>query len=64
LQLVNVEGNFMSTLPIVGSQSLASYTYTSYSPIFNKMVSANSNVYPSSANSSSSWLANTSIHNY
>lgn len=65
LQLKDLQGNFVSNLPIIGSKSLAKYTFTSYTPTSNTKASTiDVRVNPVGANVSSNWTANTIITNY
>ena len=61
LSLKNIFGDFTSSLPLVGSESRASYTYTSYSPSPSKMARIDVTVSPPGANVASNWKANTTI---
>ena len=61
LHLTQVRGDFVTTLPIIGSTSHASHYYNSSSPSTGKMVQIDSVVDPYSANVNSNWTANTSI---
>lgn len=64
LHLKNINGNIVSTLPLIGSQTNAKYTYTSYNPSPYKMVKIDVTVDPSTANVNSNWTANTVITEY
>lgn len=65
LVLKNLQGNFVSNTPIVGSLSLAKYSFTSYTPSSNTKVSTiDVTVDPPGANVSSNWKANTIITDY
>ena len=65
LVLKNLQGNFVSNTPIVGSISLAKYSFTSYTPSSNTKVSTiDVTVDPPGANVSSNWKANTIITDY
>lgn len=64
LHLKNINGDMVSTLPMIGTQSHAKYTYTSYSPSPYKMAKIDVIVDPSSANVNSNWSANTTITEY
>ena len=64
LYLKNIRGDLVSTLPMIGAQSHAKYTYTSYAPIPSKLVEIDVTVSPPSANVNSNWKANTVITEY
>ena len=61
LHLTQIRGDFITTLPIVGSTSRASHYYTTSSPASGKMVQIDSVVDPYSANVNGNWTANTNI---
>lgn len=62
LKIKNINGNFVSNMPLVGSQSRTSYLYTQYSPAANnKLIQIDTTVSPPGANVSSNWKANTVI---
>jgi hypothetical protein len=64
LHITNITGDFVSSLPLIGSQSNAKYLFTSYSPAPGKMAKIDVTVDPPGANVSSNWTANTSITEY
>jgi hypothetical protein len=64
LRLTNINGNFVSSMPIRATSSSTNYTFTYYSPLPQKLVQIDSLVQPSDANVSSSWTANTTIREY
>lgn len=64
LHIKNLNGNFLSSSPLIGAQSKAKYTYTSSSPSTGKMVQIDCTVDPPGANVSSNWTANTVITEY
>ena len=64
LSLVALDGNFITSLPIVGASSHASYLFTSYEPSKQKLVQIDITPNPSNANSASNWTANTVITEY
>lgn len=65
LRLKDLQGNFVSNMPIVGASSFAKYSFTSYSPSSNNKVSTiDVTVSPVGANVSSNWTANTVITDY
>lgn len=64
LQIKEVQGNIVSSYPLIGSQSGASYRYTSYSPAPGKVVRIDTTVDPVGANVVSNWTANTVITEY
>ena len=61
LHIKNINGSFISSSPLIGAQSRANYTYTSYSPAPGKMAQINVTVDPVGANVASNWTANTTI---
>lgn len=61
LHLKNINGNFISSSVLIGAQSNAKYTYTSYSPAPAKLVQIDVTVDPVGANVASNWTANTVI---
>lgn len=61
LILTNLSGSFISTSAIIGSESQASYLYTSYNAPIGKYFTSNTTVYPSTANSLGPYIANTAI---
>jgi len=63
LSLKNINGNFVSNLPLVGSTTNTNYKFTSYTPTANQYAKIDVTVYPANANSSY-YLANTTITEY
>jgi hypothetical protein len=61
LQLKNINGNFISSLPIQSSISNSNYKFTSYNPTPVKLAQIDITPNPANANISSNWTANTSI---
>lgn len=61
LTVKEVQGDFISTKPLVGAISRASYQYTSFSPAPGKMAQIDIRVDPYTANISDPWTANTII---
>ena len=61
LTLTNINGNFVSNLPIKSASSSTSYEFTSYIPTPQKLVQIDNYVNPPSANVTDSWTANTII---
>jgi len=64
LHLTNINGNFISSQPIYGVNSLANYKFTSYNITPKKLVEIDITPNPSTANASSSYTANTIITEY
>ena len=66
LQLKNINGNFVSNLPINATSSRANYKFTTYNPAPQKMVQIDIRPQPANANVSltSTWTANTIITEY
>jgi len=64
LSLVTLDGNFISSLPIIGSTSRANYSFTSYTPTLGKQVQIDITPNPANANAASVWTANTVITEY
>lgn len=64
LQLSEINGDFVSSLPVIGATSHTSYHYSSSSPSPGKMVQIDTRVDPYSANVTDSWKANTIITEY
>ena len=65
LYLTNLNGNFVPSSPLIGSQSHAQYYYTSSSPAANNLLSKiDVTVNPPTANVNSNWTANTVITEY
>lgn len=61
LLLSNIDGNFVSNMPIKGSLSNASYEYTSYTSGSFKAATVDVKVEPPTANVNDHWTANTTI---
>jgi len=61
LQLSNINGDFISTQPIYGVNSLANYKFTSYNVTPQKYVQIDITPEPANANATSSYTANTII---
>lgn len=62
LRLTNINGNFVSTLPISSTKNPnTSYSFTSYSPVPKELVQINVVPEPLTANASEAWTANTTI---
>lgn len=61
LTVVDLNGNFVSDMPIIGSSSRATYKFTSYSPSANTLSRIDIYVEPPTANVNSNWTANTII---
>lgn len=61
LVLDEINGNFVSNLPIIGSSTNATYNFTSYSPVPNKQVQIDIVPDPLNANAASRYIANTTI---
>jgi len=64
LHLTNINGNFVSTEPIYGVNTLANYKFTSYNISPHKFVQIDTTPNPASANATSSYTANTVIREY
>ena len=61
LHLTDINGNFVSNLPIQASSSQTSYKFTSYIPSAKKQVQIDIVPNPSDANVASNWVADTTI---
>jgi len=61
LHLTDINGNFVSNLPIQASSSQTSYKFTSYIPSPKKLVQIDIVPNPADANVASNWVANTTI---
>lgn len=61
LKLSDINGNFISTLPVKGSLSNSNYQFTSYTPIPTKLATVTVSVDPPNANVNQNWSANTII---
>jgi len=66
LQLKNINGNFVSNLPIQSSSSNANYKFTTYNPVPQKLVQIDVRPDPANANVAlaNTWTANTIITEY
>jgi hypothetical protein len=64
ITLQNINGNFVSTLPVIGVSSGASYFYNSVNVSPVKYATINIVPNPSNANANTSWIANTTINEY
>jgi len=64
LHLTNINGDFVSTQPIYGVNTLANYKFTSYNLVPKKFVQIDVTPKPSTANATSSYTANTVITEY
>ena len=64
LHLTNINGNFVSNLPIIGAISNSNYNFTSYSLSPQKFVQIDVLPNPADANGAEPWTANTIITEY
>jgi hypothetical protein len=66
LQLRNINGNFVSNLPIQSTSSSTNYVFTSFNPVAQKLVQIDIRPEPANANVSlaNTWTANTIITEY
>lgn len=64
LQLKDINGNFVSNLPIKSTSGSANYVFTSYSPVSQKLVEIDIVPNPENANVTTPWTANTTITEY
>jgi hypothetical protein len=64
LQLKNINGNFVSNLPIQSTSGSANYVFTSFNPAPKKLVQIDTKPDPENANVDSLWTANTIITEY
>ena len=64
LQLKNINGNFVSNLPIQSTSGSANYVFTSFNPAPEKLVQIDIRPDPANANVDSLWTANTTITEY
>ena len=66
LQLKNINGNFVSNLPVQSTSGSANYKFTSYSPVPQQLVRIDITPNPANANVSfaNTWTANTIITEY
>jgi len=62
--LTNINGNFVSNLPIIGAISNSNYNFTSYSLSPQKFVQIDVLPNPADANGAEPWTANTIITEY
>lgn len=63
LTLTEINGNFVSSMPLIGSKTNANYSFTSYKPVQQKFVKIDTIPSPAGANASS-YIANTTITEY
>ena len=61
LQLKNINGNFVSNLPIQSSSSSTAYTFTSFNPVPQKLVQIDTTPMPTDANVATPYIAITQI---
>jgi hypothetical protein len=61
LQLKNINGNFVSNLPIQSTSSSTAYTFTSFSPVAQKLVQIDTTPMPTDANVTTPYIAITEI---
>jgi hypothetical protein len=61
LQLKNINGNFVSNLPIQSSSSSTAYTFTSFAPVAQKLVQIDTTPMPTDANVNTPYIAITEI---
>jgi len=64
LRLVNINGNFVSNLPIRATSTSTNYIFTSYRPNPEKLVQIDNYVNPANATVSEPWTANTIIQEF
>lgn len=64
LLLEQIDGNFISSMPMTGTLSHSSYNFTSYTPVTNKAAKIDIVVSPITANVNDQWVANTTITEY
>jgi hypothetical protein len=64
LHLTNIDGNFVSDLPIIGTKSYANYSFTSTNLVNQKLVQIDMLPIPSDANGAEPWMANTTIQEF
>jgi len=64
LHLTNINGDFVSTQPIYGVNTLANYMFTSFNIAPKKFVQIDTTPNPATANATSSYTANTVITEY
>ena len=61
LQLKNINGNFVSNLPIQSTSGSANYTFTSFAPIAQKLVQIDTTPMPTDANVNTPYVVTTQI---
>ena len=61
LQLSNINGNFVSNLPIQSSSSSTAYTFTAFAPVAQKLVQIDTTPMPTDANVTTPYVAITQI---
>ena len=61
LQLSNINGNFVSNLPIQSSSSSTAYTFTTFAPVAQKLVQIDTTPMPTDANVTTPYVAITQI---
>lgn len=61
LQLKNINGNFVSNLPIQSASSSVAYTFTSFSPVSQKLIQIDTTPMPTDANVSTPYTVITQI---
>jgi hypothetical protein len=64
LRLVNINGNFVSNLPIKGTSTSTNYIFTSYRPNPEKLVQIDNYVNPANATIDGPWTSNTIIQEF
>ena len=64
LRLTNINGNFVSNLPIRAASSSTNYIFTDYRPYDQKLVQIDIIPNPADANAASNWTANTIIREF
>jgi len=64
IHLTNINGNFVSNLPIIGLVSNANYVFKSYNLLSQKLVQIDIIPNPPDANGSEPWTANTTIQEF
>jgi hypothetical protein len=61
LQLKNINGNFVSNLPIQSTSSSTNYTFTSFNPVAQKLVQIDTTPMPTDANVNTPYIVTTEI---
>jgi hypothetical protein len=61
LQLKNINGNFVSNLPIQSSSSSTAYTFTSFGPVAQKLAQIDTTPMPTDANVNTPYIAITQV---